>query len=48
MGRGTVNGPAVKLAPGTYRVVVLTDPERVFEDVLVESGESPTLELRPG
>ena len=45
VGRGTVNGPAVSLPPGTYRVVVLTEPERVFEDVLVEAGDSPTLEL---
>ena len=47
VGRGIVNGPAVKLPPGLYRVVVLTDPEQVFEDVLVESGGSPTLELAP-
>ena len=43
--RGSVNGPSVKLPAGLYRVVVLTDPERVFEDVLVESGQSPRLEL---
>lgn len=46
--RGSVNGPAVPLPPGLYRVVVLTDPERVFEDVLVEPGGSPTLELPSG
>jgi hypothetical protein len=45
VGRGSVNGPAVGLPPGLYRVVVLTDPQRVFEDVLVEPGGSPTLEL---
>jgi Mg-chelatase subunit ChlD len=46
--RGSVNGPPVKLSPGLYRVVVLTDSEQVFEDVLVEPGGSPTLELPRG
>ena len=45
--RGSVNGPAVALPPGLYRVVVLTDPERVFEDVFVEEGVPSTLEVRP-
>jgi hypothetical protein len=45
---GVVNGDAIELAPGTYRVVVGTDPERVFEAVVVGSGESATLELPPG
>ena len=48
VGRGSVNGPAVKLPPGLYRVVVLTDPEHVFEDVLVESRGSPALVLPAG
>jgi hypothetical protein len=44
-GRGTVNGPAVQLPPGRYRVIVLTDPQQVFEDVLVEVGQDATLGL---
>ena len=48
VGRGTVGGPAVVLPPGVYRVLVRTDPELVFEDVLVEAGASPTLEVPSG
>jgi hypothetical protein len=45
--RGSVGGPAVEVPPGVYRVVVRPDPVVVFEDVLVEPGSSPTLEV-PG
>jgi hypothetical protein len=43
---GTVGGPAVTLPPGTYSVVVLTDPEVRFDAVLVSSGETAQLTLR--
>jgi hypothetical protein len=43
--RGTVDGAAIVLPPGTYRVVVRTDPERVFEAVAVTSGAPTQLEL---
>jgi hypothetical protein len=35
--RGTVGGAPVELTPGTYRVVVLTDPQMTYEGVVVES-----------
>jgi Mg-chelatase subunit ChlD len=45
VGRGTVNGPAVRLPPGTYEVTVLTDPPHVFDAVVLESGGGATLTL---
>jgi len=42
---GTVGGPAVKVPPGTYRVVVLSDPEISFEGIVVTSEGSVTLSL---
>ena len=36
---GTVGGSSVRLDPGTYTVVVLTDPEIRIEEVEVESGK---------
>jgi peptidyl-tRNA hydrolase len=44
---GTVNGNPVELPPGTYTVVVLTDPEQRFEDVVVEQGGSMELQISP-
>jgi hypothetical protein len=41
---GSVNGAAVELAPGTYKVVVLTDPGVTFDAVVVETGGSLTLQ----
>lgn len=45
--RGSVNGPGVALPPGTYRVLVRTDPEQAFETVVLRAGETSSLEL-PG
>lgn len=45
VGRGVVNGPALELPPGTYRVTVLTEPPYEFEAVVLESGGSATLTL---
>ncbi len=42
---GTVDGNPVDLPPGTYTVVVLTDPEQRFEAVVVESGGEVELTL---
>lgn len=44
---GTVGGGAVTVAPGTYRVEVLSDPVITFEDVVLGGGESVSLE-QPG
>lgn len=38
--RGTVNGDPIELPPGTYQVVVLTEPRLVIEGVVVTS-ETP-------
>jgi len=42
---GTVDGGSVRLPPGTYRIVVLTDPETVYEEVVVEPEGKITLTL---
>jgi hypothetical protein len=42
---GTVNGAPIELPPGTYRVVVLTEPEVVFEAVVLDSGGNVSLTL---
>jgi hypothetical protein len=42
---GTVGGDPVELPPGTYMVVVLTDPEQRFEEVVVEPDGSVELKL---
>ena len=44
---GRVGGAAVKVPPGTYRVVVLSDPEVSFDGIVVASEGSVTLTL-PG
>jgi hypothetical protein len=42
---GTVGGDPIDLPPGTYTVVVLTDPEQRFESVDIEPGGSVELQL---
>jgi hypothetical protein len=42
---GIVNGPPIELPPGTYRVVVRTDPEQVFQVVVIGSDGDSTLTL---
>ncbi len=42
---GTVGGAAVKLPPGTYSVVALTDPTVRFETVVVAPGKHVSLAL---
>jgi Mg-chelatase subunit ChlD len=44
--KGTVNGPAIEVPPGTYRVVVRTDPVREM-DAVVDGGEEVTVTLTP-
>jgi hypothetical protein len=46
--RGTVGTEPVEVPPGTYRVVVLTDPQMVYEGVVVEVGGSVTITLPIG
>ena len=41
----TVGAPPVELPPGTYRVVVLSDPAHEFEDVLLGGGDSVSLKI---
>jgi hypothetical protein len=43
---GTVDGGSVRLPPGSYRVVVLTDPETVYEEVVVEPEGRVRLRLK--
>jgi von Willebrand factor type A domain len=42
---GTVNGSPISLKPGTYHVVVLTDPQIEFDAVVVEAGKPLSLSL---
>jgi hypothetical protein len=42
---GTVGGNPVELPAGTYTVVVLTDPEQRYEDVVIGGGEEVELQL---
>jgi len=42
---GTVNGSAVSLKPGTYHVVVLTEPQIEFDAVVVQAGAPLVLTL---
>jgi len=44
VGGGAVNGAAVSLPPGTYRVVVLGDPPSTYA-VVVGTGEPVVLTL---
>jgi hypothetical protein len=43
--RGTVGGVPVQLPPGTYRVVVLTDPQMTYEGIVVETEGAVTVTL---
>ena len=45
---GIVGGPPVTLPPGTYRVVVESDPAITFDAVVVTSNQSATLTLPGG
>jgi hypothetical protein len=45
VGRGTVGGGPIELPPGVYRVVVLTDPQMVYEGVVIEAEGSITVTL---
>jgi hypothetical protein len=42
---GTVGGDPIDVPPGTYTVVVLTEPRQVFEEVVVQPGGSIELQL---
>ena len=42
---GTLDGEAIAVPPGIYRVDVLGDPVRTFEPVLVTSGETARITL---
>ena len=41
-----VGAPAIELDPGTYRVVVRSEPENVFDEVILEGGAVVALELQ--
>jgi len=45
VGNGTVGGAAVKLPPGTYKVVVLNEPPVTYEGIVIVSDESVTVTL---
>ena len=42
---GIVGGPAIQLPPGVYKVVVSTDPQVVFDAVVLGSDQSVTLTM---
>jgi hypothetical protein len=42
---GVVGGDPVSLPPGSYRVEVLTDPVRAYEDVVVQPGLSRRIQI---
>ena len=44
--RGKVDGPTLKLPPGTYRVVVLSDPPTTLEAVAVTEGSTTAVTVR--
>jgi hypothetical protein len=44
--RGKVDGPALKLPPGTYRVVVMSDPPTTLETVTVTEGSTTTVTVK--
>lgn len=48
VGLGVVGGQVVRVSPGTYTVEVLSEPARVFENVVVENGGEVVLELGTG
>jgi hypothetical protein len=43
--RGTVGGSPIAVPPGTYRVVVESNPPQTYEDVVVEEGRPRTIEV---
>ena len=45
VGSGTVGGAPVEVPPGTYRVVVLSDPPVTYEGIVIGSEDSVTLTL---
>ena len=45
VGGGIVGGPPLSLPPGTYRVVVESDPEVTFDAVVLQGGGAVTLTL---
>ncbi len=44
-GNGTVGGKPINLPPGTYRVVVLSEPPATYPGIVVETGGSVTVTL---
>ena len=45
VGGGIVGGAPVRLPPGTYRVVVHSDPAVTFDAIVLQSGGAITLTL---
>lgn len=45
---GRAGGDAISLPPGTYKVVVLSDPTRTFKTVVIKSGKKTKLSLEDG
>ncbi len=44
--RGKVDGPALTLPPGTYRVIVLSDPRTTLETVSVTEDATTTVTVK--
>jgi hypothetical protein len=42
-----VGGAAVRLPPGTYRVVVRSEPSATFDAIVLQSGGAVTLTMPP-
>ena len=47
VGGGIVGGAAVRLPPGTYRVVVRSEPSVTFDAIVLQSGGAVTLTMPP-
>jgi len=45
VGGGTVGGGAIELPPGTYQVVVLTEPRMTYEGIVIEQEGAVTVTL---
>ena len=47
VGGGIVGGAPVRLPPGTYRVVVRSEPSVTFDAIVLQGGAAVTLTLPP-
>ena len=46
--KGLVDGQAIELPQGEYRVLVRTEPRQIFDKVVVPGEQAVQLSLKPG